>query len=126
MEITGNPSRVEIEYHLELPVAHIELRDDGADGDRKAGDRIYTLKLDPSSVIRSLRPDDVFSVFVGYGRLYTASGQEVPTRYNFFVPVATDEIKQYDLVRHAGDVQSNPYIVNIRDPAYSSTLTFDE
>jgi uncharacterized protein (TIGR03437 family) len=124
VKLVGKPTQIEIELDptgsgigggKKLP-----LRDDGAGGDRIAGDNIWTVMLDPSQITPGLQADDVFSRFVGFVQsvppYILPCG--LPWRLNIFAPVVTEDVARMVVRRLGSDVQHTAYVANIVDPAF--------
>ena len=65
-EMTGQPTRVFLEYQPVGVSTIIELRDNGAGGDRQAGDNIWTAQVPVLPILAARRADDVHRVFFGF------------------------------------------------------------
>jgi uncharacterized protein (TIGR03437 family) len=124
VKLVGKPSQIEIELDPTgsgiVGGKKLPLRDDGAGGDRVAGDNIWTVMLDPAPIVQGLQADDVFSRFVGFV-------QAVPTyilpcglpwRLNIFAPVVNEELVHMAVGRLAADTQYTAYAANIADAAW--------
>ncbi|HKW02073.1 MAG TPA: hypothetical protein VJN96_19785 [Vicinamibacterales bacterium] len=112
VETTGTvPSQVTLEPGGAITTT-IVLRDDGAGGDRVAGDRTYTCQLNAAQIVAAMRADDVHRVFLGFLNLSTGS------RSNIFVDVYGADAGTYPITRLSQFVQVTPRLVNIQDPTY--------
>ncbi|MGH9203536.1 MAG: choice-of-anchor X domain-containing protein, partial [Vicinamibacterales bacterium] len=97
----------------------VPLRDDGANGDRIAGDRTYTAQLPVAQILAARTSDDVHRVFIGFLNLF--NGETRVFRGNLFVDVYTNELGVYPIVRLSQFVQATSRLVNIHDPTYFLT-----
>jgi len=124
VRLVGKPSQMEIELDptgtgitggRKLP-----LRDDGASGDRVAGDNIWTVMLDPAPIVQGLRADDVYSRFVGFVQAVPMHilSCGLPWRLNIFAQVLPEDAVRMAVTRPAADVQHTAYVANIADPAW--------
>lgn len=96
--------------------AVLAMRDDGQGGDEKAGDGIYSVRLDTAPVLAALRPEDANRAFVGYMDVYNGSTRSF--RYNLIVDVLTPDIPRPLIRQLAPGVQATERLVNIVYPAY--------
>ena len=112
--VTGSPSRVA----LELAGGFVEMRDDGAGGDTRAGDGVFTVSIPAQTILSALRADDVQRVFVGFLTLF--NGATTTLRLNMFADVHTPEVGASGIVRLAPDAQATSRVLNIVDPQYLS------
>jgi len=117
VKITGRPSRVVLQFDNG---GELDLRDDGSNDDRLAGDNLYSGLVPASEITGRLQPDDVFRVFVGFVAAF--QGQDQLFRGNVFSEVITDEVPRFSLTQLANDVQMTDYLVNIVDPGLARSL----
>ena len=111
-EMAGAPSRVNVDFNPAGTVnTVVALRDDGAEGDRHAGDRTWTARLPAAPILAARQPDDAFRVFIGYLNLF--NGESRTLRGNLFVDVHTPEIGDYPVTRLSQFVQTTTRLVNI-------------
>ena len=94
----------------------ITLRDNGSDGDRVAGDRIYSGRLPAAPIIAARTLDDVNRVFVGYLNAFSDTTRTV--RSNLFVDVYSSDMGVYPVTRLSQFVQATTRVVNIHDASY--------
>jgi hypothetical protein len=93
-EIASAPTRVTIDFSpAGSAPAVITLRDDGADGDRRANDRTFTARLPVAPILAARTADDVYRVFIGY--LNLENGATRTLRGNLFVDLHGGEIGGY-------------------------------
>jgi hypothetical protein len=111
--VTGAPSRVALEL---AAGGFVEMRDDGTDGDTKAGDGVFTGSIPAATILSALRADDVQRVFVGFLTLF--NGSTSVFRGNMFADVHTAEVGAFDIVRLAPDAQATSRVFNLADPQY--------
>jgi hypothetical protein len=111
--VTGSPSRVALEL---AAGGFVEMRDDGTNGDTRAGDGVFTGSLSAASILSAMRADDVQRVFVGFLTLF--NGTTSALRANMFADVHTPEVGAVDIVRLAPDAQATSRVFNIDDPQY--------
>ena len=97
------------------------LVDNGTNGDRQAGDGIYSANLTAAQVVQGLTANDVFRRFIGY--LIPYQGTTILARYNVFAQISTPEIPAVTLRQLAPDAQASDYIVNITLPGYYNNAT---
>ena len=90
----------------------VTLSDNGTQGDRIAGDGVYSALISPGSIVPLLAANDVNRVFVG---LLNVNGVNSG---NVFADVITPDVPRLPVTRLASDIQSNDYLVNILDPGY--------
>jgi hypothetical protein len=113
--VTGAPTRVALALDNGTT---IEMRDDGAGGDSRAGDGVFTASAPASLILNALRPDDVQRVFVGF--LDVFNGATRVLRGNMFVDVHTPSVGTFATQRLAPDAQATARVFNLVDPAYLS------
>lgn len=116
VEVAGQPTRVNLEYQPQGASTVIELRDDGAGGDRRAGDSIWTAQLQVLPIIAARRADDVHRVFIGFLNLF--SGTTNVFRGNMFISVHTPDLGTPGITRVSQFVQATSRVVNIQDAGY--------
>ncbi len=116
-ELTGQPTRVTLEL---AAGAVLELRDDGTNGDRVAGDKAYSAQVATAPLLATIVDSDVHRVFVGFLNLF--SGTTSVFRGNIFIDVYTPEVGVYPIARVSPDVQATTRLVNITDPASFPTV----
>src|SRR5262249_9006706 len=95
--IAGSPTRVVLEpnrsvFPASLPAGDIEMRDDGLNGDQRAGDGVYSVTLDLTEAVKALQPEDVFRKFIGFVK--PIQGTTEVLRGNVFVPIITNDLPQ--------------------------------
>lgn len=117
-EVTGDPSRVTLDFSPGQVGAAtpIDLHDDGRDGDRVAGDRVYSVLLPSANILNATKADDVHRVFVGFLNLF--NGTTSVFRGNIFTDVYTSEAGRYPIAQLSPTIQATTRLVNIHDPAY--------
>ncbi len=120
VKISGRPGRVVLQLDSG---GEIELRDDGQNGDRLAGDNLFSGLVPASEITDRLQFDDVFRVFVGFVAAF--QGQNQLFRGNVFADVITNDIPRLPITQLANDVQMTDYLVNIVDPALAISLEFN-
>lgn len=98
------------------PPSEIALRDNGSNGDRVAGDRIYSGRLPAAPIIAARTLDDVNRVFVGFLNVFSDTTRTL--RGNLFVDVYTSDMGVYPVTRLTQFVQATTRLVNIHDAAY--------
>jgi hypothetical protein len=108
VRVSGPVSSVKLQ--LESSNVEIPLYDNGTQGDKIAGDGIYTTKIKMSYILHNFTPDDVNRNFVGFLHLY--SGKQ-KGEYNVFTDILTSKIPQIRLRKVANDVQYSEHLVNI-------------
>ena len=119
-EVTGSPTRVTLDFNpgqLGAPTT-FSLHDDGASGDRAAGDRIYSVQLPSAQILAAIRASDVQRVFVGF--LNVSNGTTNVFRGNIFADVYTSGAGVFPIAQLSPTVQATSRLVNINDPAYFS------
>ena len=124
VKASGHLTRVVLE--LNDPSGGAEeraLHDDGLDGNRQAGDGVYSVSLSTVEIVRLLRLNDAFRVEVGFVILY--QGSREATRGNVFADVLTEDIPRLPVTRLAPDVQYTDYLVNIVDPDFVTATAYD-
>lgn len=115
-EMTGAPSRLTIDFNpAGTTSSEIALRDDGAEGDRVAGDRTYSVRVPVAPILAARTPDDVHRVFIGFLNVFNGDAR---TRYNLFVDVYTSLVGEYPVSRLSQFVQATTRVVNIHDAAF--------
>jgi hypothetical protein len=119
-EISGQPTRVTLELGNGATPTVLELRDDGTNGDRVAGDKAYSVLVPTAPLLAAMVDSDVHRVFVGF--LNLAAGTTTVFRGNIFVDVYTPEVGVYSVARISPDVQATTRLVNINDPASFPTV----
>lgn len=112
---SGQPTRVTLDLAVGTPRT-VDLRDDGANGDRVAGDRIYTVLISSADIVSAMQPDDVHRVFVGYLNLF--NGATVAQRLNVFADVYADDVGRFPIARLSQFAQATSKLVNIQDATY--------
>lgn len=116
-ELSGSPSRVDIDFNpAGTTNTVIALRDDGAGGDRRPGDRIYAAQLPVAPILAARAADDVNRVFIGY--LNVHGGETRVGRFNLFVDVYTSDIGEYPITRLSRSVQATTRLVNFHDGSH--------
>jgi hypothetical protein len=116
-ELTATATRVTVDFSPAGSASvTLDARDDGTDGDRVAGDRIYTVQLPVAGILAALRADDVHRVAIGFLNLF--NGTTNVFRGNLFVDVSGPDIPDYPITTFSPFVQATPLLVNIHDPAY--------
>lgn len=68
VKVEGTPTAVKLE--LQSTGTEVSLRDDGAGGDKMAGDGTFTGTLKAADVLANFGPANVNRNFIGYLRLY--------------------------------------------------------
>jgi uncharacterized protein (TIGR03437 family) len=119
--LIGLPTRVTLASDFAGSNVVATLLDDGSNGDRQAGDGIYSTNLPAATVVQGLQPNDVFRKLLGY--LIPYQGTTIQGRYNTFVQISTPDIPRVVIRQLAPDVQCSDYIVNIMLPTYFSNTT---
>jgi hypothetical protein len=114
--LTGNPTRVVLEYNQPLFESELELFDDGFGADITAGDRVYSGSIPAEQITSILNSNDVFRPFIGFLNLF--DGSSSVGRGNIFAEVLTPDIPSYSLFPLAQDVQYTDHLVNIVDPFF--------
>jgi len=115
-ELTAAPTRVSLDFNpAGTTLTQIELRDDGAEGDRVAGDRTYSVRVPVGPILAARTLDDVNRVFVGFLDIFNGTAR---MRFNLFVDVYTSVVGEYPITRLSQFVQATTRLVNIHSPAY--------
>jgi hypothetical protein len=119
-EFAGTPTRVTLDFSPggTIVATTFELRDDGTEGDRTPGDRIYSVLLPSAPLLAAIRPDDVHRLFVGFLNVF--SGSAAGPRGNVFVDVMADDVPGYPVVQLSPTAQATSRLVNIHDASYFS------
>src|SRR5262245_30106258 len=65
-EISGQPTRVTLESTNGAILTILELRDDGTNGDRVAGDHAYSVLVPTAPILAVMGDSDVHRVFLGF------------------------------------------------------------
>ncbi len=126
VKIIGSATRVALDFDPAGSRPLVDLLDNGANGDRQAGDGIYSVNLTAAQVLQGLRADDVFRRFVGFTRLY--QGTTLTSSINTFAQIHTPELPRVAIRQLAPDAQCSDYVVNIVWPAFfnnANTVTDD-
>lgn len=108
----ASPSRVT----LLQSGGEVDLLDNGTNGDRVAGDGIYTLRLPPAPIVANLQPADVFHRQSGSISVYSGTQrvQQIPVG----VGVATAEIPPAEIRSFGPGVQATAHVVNLVLPEF--------
>lgn len=114
-EIAGQPTRVTLDLNIAARET-LDLKDDGRDGDERAGDGVYTVRLAPADLVRAMQPADVQRVFVGFLNVF--NGATNVLRGNMFADVYTNDVDTTAIARLSPDVQITSRLVNINDPTF--------
>jgi hypothetical protein len=103
----GSPSR------LALNVGGIlsDLNDAGINGDKVAGDNIFTLRYPIKAIATALSPSDAYRRFVGFMEVY--EGGIKTSQYNVFAQVRTAEMPNVTTTTKDVGVQATEVLVNI-------------
>ncbi len=113
------------EYELHASYTHVIFRteqeeflmyDDGTRGDRVAGDRIFTVELDPQDFIREMRFEDAFRPHVGTVHPYINNYS--PHFSGIRAPVRVDVMPDVPVARFNEELQASPRILNIKSDEY--------
>jgi hypothetical protein len=116
VETSGTPSSATIDFNpAGTANTVVNLRDDGAGGDRRAGDRTWTAQLAVAPILAARLPDDANRVFIGFLNLY--SGSTRTFRGNLFVDVHTPDVGDYQVTRLSQFMQATTRLVNIHHAA---------
>src|SRR5690242_1871556 len=124
VRVIGASTRVALDFSPAGSQPLLDLLDNGTNGDRQAGDGIYSVTLTPTQVLQGLSTDDVFRRFIGFLRLF--QGTTVTSSYNIIAAIHTPEIPPVVVQELASDMQSTDYVVNIHDPGYFSATNRDD
>jgi hypothetical protein len=117
VELTAAATSVTIDFNpAGSASSSIALRDDGSEGDRAAGDRIYSGRLPVAPILAARTLDDVNRVFIGF--LNVLNGSTATMRGNLFVDVYTSVMGVYPVSRLSQFVQATTRVVNIHDAGY--------
>ena len=117
VELTAAATSVTIDFNPAGSAnASIALRDDGSEGDRAAGDRIYSGRLPVAPILAARTLDDVNRVFIGFLNVF--NGSTATIRGNLFVDVYTTVMGVYPVSRLSQFVQATTRVVNIHDAGY--------
>jgi hypothetical protein len=120
VEVTGDPTSVTVDFSPAGTVqTSIAMRDDGAGGDRIAGDSTFTAELPSAPILAARTADDVNRVFVGFLNIFAGSIRVL--RGNLFVDVYSRDAGSYPIVRPDQFLQATTRLVNIHDPTYFLT-----
>jgi hypothetical protein len=118
VEISGTASRVNVDFApAGTATTPIELRDNGAGGDRQAGDNTFTAQLPAAPILAALRVDDVHRVAIGFLNVFNPAGASV-LRGNLFADVYASDAGTYPITRLSQFVQTTTKLVNIQDAAF--------
>lgn len=121
-KILGSPSRAVLELDQD-PASEVELHDDGADSDERARDGVYSAVLPAQAITSTLQETDVFRPFVGFLKLF--KGDTLSAQVNIFAEVTTSSIPRLAITPLAQDAQYNDYLVNVYDPDFFESSSFD-
>ena len=121
MSFTGLPTRVALDFDPAGSQPLLDLVDNGTNGDRLAGDGIYSVTLTPAQILQGLAANDVFMRFLGFARVF--QGAAIITSINIFADIHTPEIPAVTVQQLAPDMQSTDTVVNIFDPGYFSAIS---
>ena len=121
-KVLGSPSRAILELNPD-PASEVELHDDGADGDALARDGVYSAVLPAQAITSTLQETDVFRPFVGFLKLF--QGDTLSAQVNVFAEVLTSGIPRLGITPLAEDAQFNDYLVNVYDPDFFESASFD-
>ncbi len=114
--ISGAPTRVALDFAPAGSQALVDLLDNGANGDRRAGDGIYSVSLTAARVVQGLRADDVFRRDLGFLRIF--QGTTLNSSVNLSAAIHTPDLPTVAVARLAPDLQCTDYVVNIVAPAF--------
>lgn len=116
-ELTAAATSVTVDFNPAGTTSSvITLRDDGAEGDRAANDRIYSARLPVAPILAARTLDDVNRVAIGFLNVFNGSTRLF--RGNLFVDVYTSVMGVYPFVRLSQFVQASTRVVNIHDATY--------
>jgi len=116
-ELTAAATSVTVDFNPAGTTSSvITLRDDGAEGDRAANDRIYSARLPVGPILAARTLDDVNRVAIGFLNVFNGSTRLF--RGNLFVDVYTSVMGVYPFVRLSQFVQASTRVVNIHDATY--------
>ena len=101
----------------------LEMRDDGTDGDRTAGDSVYTVAIQASLITQGLQADDVFRRFIGFLKVF--QNTSVVFRGNIFAEIITDQIPRLPITSLAADAQRTTHVVNLVDSDFVTGVNSD-
>ena len=118
VKVEGTPTAVKLE--LQSTGTEVSLRDDGARGDKVAGDGIFTGILKAVDVLANFGPANVNRNFVGHLRLY--KGKRLAGKANIFVDIVTASIPVVSITPVSPVVQYTEHLVNIVDPGFFPSL----
>ena len=124
-KVVGSLSRVVFEYTTDFQQVGVEfeMRDDGTGGDRVAGDSVYTVTVQASSITQGLQVNDVFRRFVGFLKVLPNTGN--PFQGNVFAEIITDQIPRLPITSLAADAQRTTHVVNLVDSDYVTGVNPD-
>src|SRR6185295_1266527 len=112
--VSGSPTRVALEASWQIGLV-LDLHDDGAGGDKIAGDGTYSLRFVPAALLASMRGDDVFRLLIGYVNVF--QGQTSVARAFTMAEVYTPEIPMAPVASDGAAMQHTDYVVNILLPS---------
>lgn len=117
----GSATRVVLSRELRgTSRVDLDFRDDGAGGDRVAGDNVYTLSVAATSIMAALVPNDVQRVNVGFIRVLSGATEVVTGAVQ--VDVYSPPVPVAPIYRLTPGVQMTEHLVNIHDPQFHSDL----
>lgn len=111
--VAGTPTRVTLDL---AGGGTIDLHDDGANGDVKAADGIFSVTIPAATILQSVRADDVQRPFVGFLNVFFGSTSAF--RGNIFVDVYTPEIGTPAIDSLGPDAQATERVVNVIDALF--------
>ena len=111
--VAGTPTRVTLDL---AGGGTIDLHDDGANGDVKAADGIFSVTIPAATILQSVRADDVQRPFVGFLNVFFGSTSAF--RGNIFVDVYTPEIGTPAIDSLGTDAQATERVVNVIDALF--------
>ncbi|HVG34671.1 MAG TPA: hypothetical protein VM911_16500 [Pyrinomonadaceae bacterium] len=114
VKVEGAPTSVTLE--LQSPNNVVVLKDDGTGGDKQAGDKIFSVKLQAADILKNFTPDDVNHNFVG--DLLLKQGNDKDGPYHIFADILTPDIPPVQVKQISNTVQYTEHLVNIVDPNF--------
>jgi hypothetical protein len=119
VKVEGTPTSVTLE--LQSPNNVLVLKDDGTGGDKQAGDKIFSVKLQAADVLKNFTPDDVNRNFVGDLLLKQGNDQAGP--YHIFADILTPDIPPVQIKKISNEVQYTEHLVNIVDQSFFNNFS---
>jgi Secretion system C-terminal sorting domain len=91
-----------------------DLNDAGVNGDKTAGDNVYSLKYPAQAIVARLKTEDVFRPFLGFLELYEGGVKTV--QYNIFPMIRTAEMPDVNATPKGPGIQASSHVLNIVGP----------